>query len=91
MNTETEFSSLQRSEPDEFGHFGPYGGTYVSETLIHALDELKEAYGRWRKDEEFMARLDALGWSPEAAMELLLQKVREFSSNELFLQSLQLK
>ena len=59
MNTETEFSSLQRSEPDEFGHFGPYGGTYVSETLIHALDELKEAYGRWRKDEEFMARLDA--------------------------------
>ena len=59
MSTETEFSSLQRSEPDEFGHFGPYGGTYVSETLIHALDELKEAYGRWRKDEEFMARLDA--------------------------------
>jgi tryptophan synthase beta chain len=59
VNTETEFSSLQRSEPDEFGHFGPYGGTYVSETLIHALDELKEAYGRWRKDEEFMARLDA--------------------------------
>jgi tryptophan synthase beta chain len=59
VNTETEFSSLQRSEPDEFGHFGPYGGTYVSETLIHSLDELKEAYGRWRKDEEFMARLDA--------------------------------
>jgi tryptophan synthase beta chain len=46
-------------EPDESGHFGPYGGTYVSETLIHALDELKEAYGRWRQDDEFMARLDA--------------------------------
>ena len=59
MSTETEYSRLQSSEPDEFGHFGPYGGTYVSETLIHALDELKEAYGRWRQDEEFMARLDS--------------------------------
>jgi len=46
------------SEPDETGHFGPYGGTYASETLIHALEELKEAYFRWRQDEEFMARLD---------------------------------
>lgn len=59
MSTEKETSRLQSSEPDEFGHFGPYGGTYVSETLIHALDELKEAYGRWRQDEEFMARLDS--------------------------------
>ena len=59
MSTETEYSGLLSSEPDEFGHFGPYGGTYVSETLIHALDELKEAYGRWRQDEEFMARLDS--------------------------------
>ena len=59
MSTEKEYSRLQSSEPDEFGHFGPYGGTYVSETLIHALDELKEAYGRWRQDEEFMARLDS--------------------------------
>jgi tryptophan synthase beta chain len=59
VSTEKEYSRLQSSEPDEFGHFGPYGGTYVSETLIHALDELKEAYGRWRQDEEFMARLDS--------------------------------
>jgi len=59
VSTEKENSRLQSSEPDEFGHFGPYGGTYVSETLIHALDELKEAYGRWRQDEEFMARLDS--------------------------------
>jgi len=48
-----------RFEPDEFGHFGPYGGSYASETLMHALDELKEAYTRWRGDEEFMARLDS--------------------------------
>jgi len=46
-------------EPDEAGHFGPYGGTYASETLMHALEELKEAYFRWRSDAEFMARLDA--------------------------------
>jgi tryptophan synthase beta chain len=47
------------SEPDDAGHFGPYGGTYASETLMHALEELKEAYFRWRSDEEFVARLDA--------------------------------
>ena len=46
-------------EPDEAGHFGPYGGTYASETLMHALNELKDAYFRWRSDAEFMARLDA--------------------------------
>jgi tryptophan synthase beta chain len=46
-------------EPDERGHFGPYGGTYVSETLMHALAELREAYFRWRSDDEFVARIDA--------------------------------
>ena len=46
-------------EPDETGHFGPYGGTYASETLMHALNELKEAYFRWRSDDEFMERLDS--------------------------------
>jgi tryptophan synthase beta chain len=45
--------------PDEFGHFGPFGGCFVSETLMHALEELREAYGRWRTDDEFMARLDS--------------------------------
>ncbi len=46
-------------EPDNEGHFGPYGGGYVSETLVHALDELKSAWNRWREDDEFVARLDA--------------------------------
>jgi len=46
-------------EPDNEGHFGPYGGSYVSETLVHALDELKAAWNRWRYDDEFVARLDA--------------------------------
>ncbi len=59
MNSEPENSNPFVSEPDESGHFGPYGGTYVAETLIHALDELKEAYGRWRDDEEFVARMDS--------------------------------
>ena len=31
-------------QPDASGHFGPYGGIFVSETLMHALDELKIAY-----------------------------------------------
>ncbi len=44
--------------PDTQGHFGPYGGTFVSETLMYALEELREAYERWSGDEEFMARLD---------------------------------
>jgi tryptophan synthase beta chain len=41
--------------PDAAGHFGQYGGTFVSETLIHALDELKAAYERYRGDPEFLA------------------------------------
>jgi tryptophan synthase beta chain len=45
-------------EPDEHGHFGPYGGTYASETLMHALDELREAYFRWREDDEFVRKMD---------------------------------
>lgn len=41
--------------PDERGHFGAYGGIFVSETLIHALDELSVAYERLRKDPAFLA------------------------------------
>ena len=59
MSIDTQAAAQQPFEPDELGHFGPYGGTYVSETLIHAHEELKEAYYRWRGDDEFMARLDA--------------------------------
>jgi tryptophan synthase beta chain len=41
--------------PDALGHFGQYGGVFVSETLIQALDELKAAYARYRADPEFQA------------------------------------
>jgi tryptophan synthase beta chain len=41
--------------PDSHGHFGPYGGTFVAETLIQALEELRLAYEKFRSDPEFMA------------------------------------
>ncbi|CAJ0778374.1 Tryptophan synthase beta chain [Ralstonia condita] len=40
--------------PDAHGHFGPYGGTFVAETLSHALDELRDAYARYQHDPEFI-------------------------------------
>ncbi len=40
--------------------FGPYGGRYVPETLIPALDELEQAYERYREDPEFVAELAEL-------------------------------
>jgi tryptophan synthase beta chain len=46
---------LNYQQPDARGHFGPYGGTFVAETLIHALDELKAAYDDARADPAFMA------------------------------------
>lgn len=44
--------------PDARGHFGPYGGLFVSETLMAALDELREAYEKYLCDPEFIAELD---------------------------------
>ena len=44
--------------PDASGHFGIYGGTFVAETLIHALEELKQAYERYREDPEFVAEFN---------------------------------
>ena len=41
--------------PDSRGHFGPYGGVFVAETLMHALDELKAQYLRARQDAAFQA------------------------------------
>jgi len=41
--------------PDERGHFGQYGGIFVAETLIAALDELRREYELARKDAAFMA------------------------------------
>jgi tryptophan synthase beta chain len=55
---------LNYQQPDARGRFGPvagpatsnyYGGTFVSETLIHALRELEQAYAKYREDPEFVA------------------------------------
>jgi tryptophan synthase, beta subunit len=44
--------------PDDRGHFGPYGGRFVAETLMAPLEELKAAYERYRNDPEFLAELE---------------------------------
>lgn len=44
--------------PDARGHFGPYGGRFVSETLIYALDELEKIYHNLKDDPEFQAQFD---------------------------------
>jgi tryptophan synthase beta chain len=48
-------------QKDETGYyFGPFGGRYVPETLIHALEELEEAYERYKDDPEFVEELNGL-------------------------------
>ncbi len=44
--------------PDAKGHFGPYGGVFVSETLISALEDLKAAYARYKDDPVFKAEYE---------------------------------
>jgi tryptophan synthase beta chain len=49
--------SASVSRPDAGGHFGPYGGKFVPETLIHALEELEREYVRAQGDAEFQRDL----------------------------------
>jgi tryptophan synthase beta chain len=51
---------LRFSEPDEGGHFGPFGGRYVPETLMPALLELEAAFKAAMADDDFRAELDHL-------------------------------
>jgi tryptophan synthase beta chain len=46
---------LDYEQPDASGHFGPYGGSFVAETLVHALDELKACYDEAKRDPAFDA------------------------------------
>ncbi|MET0982408.1 MAG: pyridoxal-phosphate dependent enzyme, partial [Telluria sp.] len=48
------FQTTDYQFPDARGHFGPYGGSFVAETLSHALAELNEAYARYSVDPEFL-------------------------------------
>ncbi len=47
-----------RSMPDERGHFGPYGGRFVSETLMGPLEELEQAYKKYINDADFIAEYE---------------------------------
>ena len=42
-------------QPDASGHFGRYGGSFVSETLTFAINELKDAYAKYQHDPDFLA------------------------------------
>ena len=46
--------------PDKGGHFGPFGGKFVPETLMHPLQELEEAYLKSKTDQDFQSDLDRL-------------------------------
>ncbi|HEX4872279.1 MAG TPA: tryptophan synthase subunit beta [Nevskiaceae bacterium] len=48
----------QTAYPDARGHFGPYGGRFVAETLMEPLRQLEEAYARLKADPAFLAELD---------------------------------
>jgi len=50
---------LNYAYPDASGHFGPYGGSFVAETLVKALDELNAAYAHYRNDPEFVAEFQS--------------------------------
>jgi tryptophan synthase beta chain len=54
MRSMTELPDL----PDANGHFGPYGGRFVAETLMGPLEELRLAYEHYRQDPDFLAELD---------------------------------
>jgi len=47
-------SQLEYNQPDSKGHFGPYGGVFVAETLVAALDELKREYEAAKRDPDFL-------------------------------------
>jgi len=49
---------LPYNQPDARGHFGPYGGVFVAETLVAALDELRSAYAAAREDAAFRAEFE---------------------------------
>src|SRR5438552_7057628 len=57
-HSSTRFAMQLTDLPDARGHFGNYGGVFVAETLIHALDELRDAYERYRQDRDFLAEFE---------------------------------
>ena len=56
MTSSTDFASP--AMPDTTGHFGPFGGRYVPETLVHPLQQLEDEYWRAQQDPAFQKELD---------------------------------
>jgi len=54
VSNQTDYTQM----PDDKGHFGRFGGMFVSETLMEPLDELRLAYEKYMRDEVFLAELD---------------------------------
>jgi len=68
MNVTVELNQM----PDVHGHFGPYGGVFVPETLMPAIQELTEEYERARRDPKFRLELDGppelVLWTADASL-----------------------
>lgn len=60
MKAQPKTSNSLRSGPDEHGHFGPYGGRYVAETLMPLILEVEKAFYAAREDDDFWAQFNAL-------------------------------
>ena len=50
---------IEYAQPDPTGHFGKYGGSFVSETLTHAINELRAAYAHYKDDPAFIAEFQS--------------------------------
>lgn len=57
--TDSEVNTSAFDGPDASGHFGPYGGVFVGETLISAVEELAEVYSRLSQERDFWREYDA--------------------------------
>ncbi|MDP3288897.1 MAG: pyridoxal-phosphate dependent enzyme, partial [Methyloversatilis sp.] len=58
LDLPAEVSASAYNLPDTTGHFGPYGGTFVAETLIAALDELRDTYESLKDEPAFRAEFE---------------------------------
>ncbi len=60
MSKSNQSSAATAKVPDRHGRYGPFGGRFVPETLLFALDQLEAEYGRAKSDPQFRAQLEQL-------------------------------
>ncbi len=58
LENANETGAEAQASPDARGHFGPYGGMFVAETLVHPLEELRAAYQHYLHDPDFLAEFE---------------------------------